>query len=168
MLAPAPSSATSADSPWKPAATVAAVIERDGRFLVVEEATRDGLRINQPAGHLEPGESLIDACAREVLEEAAHRFVPAELVGVYLWTSPGGRSSYLRFAFSGSLGEAIAGRALDEGIVRTLWLSAEELAACAPMHRSPLVMRCVHDYLRGQRFPLDLIYTHPSALETVR
>jgi 8-oxo-dGTP pyrophosphatase MutT (NUDIX family) len=155
--------------PWKPAATVAAVIERDGRFLLVEERTRDGLRINQPAGHLDPGESLVEACVRETREETAFRFTPTQLVGVYLWRSgPAAAPAYLRFAFSGALGEAMAEQRLDAGIVRTLWLSADELAACAPAHRSPLVMRCVDDYLRGQRYPIDLLYTHPSALEPPR
>jgi 8-oxo-dGTP pyrophosphatase MutT (NUDIX family) len=162
---------TAADaSPWKPAATVAAVIEREGRFLMVEEQTRDGLRINQPAGHLDPGESLLDACVRETLEETAHRFTPTQLLGVYLWRSgPAATApSYLRFAFTGALGELVAGRVLDEGIVRTLWLTPEELAQRAAMHRSPLVMRCVDDYLRGQRYPIDLLFTHPSALERPR
>ncbi len=155
-----------ASAPWKPAATVAAVIERAGRFLMVEEHTSDGLRINQPAGHLDPGESLADACARETLEETAHQFTPTQLVGVYLWRSglDAGAITYLRFAFAGTLGEALAGRALDTGIVRALWLTPDELAACADRHRSPLVMRCVDDYLRGQRYPIELLYTHPSAL----
>jgi 8-oxo-dGTP pyrophosphatase MutT (NUDIX family) len=157
-------------SPWKPAATVAAVIEREGRFLMVEEQTREGLRINHPAGHLDPGESLLDACARETLEETAHRFTPTQLLGVYLWRSDAAADtpSYLRFAFTGALGELVAGRALDEGIVRTVWLTPEELARCAELHRSPLVMRCVDDYLRGQRYPIDLLFTHPSALERPR
>lgn len=151
--------------PWRPAATVAAVVERDGRFLFVEEQTREGLRINQPAGHLDPGESLVDACARETLEETAHRFTPLQLLGVYLWRAgaQADAPTYLRFAFIGALGEVVTGRTLDEGIVRTLWLTPDELADCADMHRSPLVMRCVQDYLRGQRYPIDLIYTHASA-----
>jgi 8-oxo-dGTP pyrophosphatase MutT (NUDIX family) len=159
-------SADPASVPWKPAATVAAVIERAGRFLVVEEHTSDGLRINQPAGHLDPGESLTDACARETLEETAHCFTPTQLVGVYLWRNgtQAGTNAYLRFAFAGTLGEEIAGRALDTGIVRALWLTPDELAACSARHRSPLVMRCIDDYLRGQRYPIELLYTHPSAL----
>jgi len=139
------------------------VIERDGRFLLVEERTHDGLRINQPAGHLDPGESLLEACARETMEETAFRFTPTQLVGVYLWRSgPAEAPSYLRFAFTGPLGDALAGAALDEGIVRTLWLTAEELAARSAVHRSPLVMRCIDDYLRGQRYPVDLLFTHPN------
>lgn len=155
-----------ATRPGLPAATVAAVIERAGRFLMVVEQSPDGLRINQPAGHLEPGESLVEACARETLEETAHRFTPTALVGIYLWRTeppPAGRA-YLRFAFTGSVGEAIVGRALDEGIIEAVWLSADELAKRRAEHRSPLVMQCVDDYLRGRRYPLDLLFTHPDAL----
>lgn len=150
---------------WTPAATVAAVIERDGRFLMVEEHTRDGLRLNQPAGHLDPGESLLEACAREALEETGHGFTPTQLIGVYLWRNGAAPAqSYLRFAFAGALGEAVAGHVLDAAIVRTLWLTAEEIEQRAALHRSPLVMRCIDDYLRGQRYPIDLLYTHPAVL----
>ncbi|HZG22212.1 MAG TPA: NUDIX hydrolase [Herbaspirillum sp.] len=153
---------------WKPSVTVAAVIERDGRFLMVEEHSAGGLRINQPAGHLEPGESLIAAAVREALEESAHVFSPTALVGTYLSrnvsSSRGGMSvTYLRFAFAGTVGEQLQ-RPLDDGIVRTLWMTREELAASAARHRSPLVLRCVDDYLRGQRAPLELVHTDPSAV----
>ena len=146
---------------WKPSVTVAAVIERDGRFLMVEEHSAGGLRINQPAGHLEPGESLIAAAVREALEESAHVFSPTALVGTYLSrnvsSSRGGMSvTYLRFAFAGTVGDALD-RPLDEGIVRALWLTPDELAAHPTPHRSPLVMRCVRDYLAGRRFPLDFV-----------
>jgi 8-oxo-dGTP pyrophosphatase MutT (NUDIX family) len=154
------------ERPGLPAATVAAVIERAGRFLMVIEQCEDGLRINQPAGHLEPGESLVDACVRETLEETAHPFVPEALVGIYLWRSgppPAGRA-YLRFAFTGSAGAAIAGRALDEGIVEAVWMSVDELAHRRAEHRSPLVMQCIDDYLRGRRYPIELLSTHPDAL----
>jgi 8-oxo-dGTP pyrophosphatase MutT (NUDIX family) len=147
---------------WKPSVTVAALIERDGRFLLVEEETADGLRINQPAGHLDPGESLIEACVRETLEETAHRFAPSALVGVYLHRTAAGAANpqvtYLRFAFAGTLGEVVAGRRLDDGIVRTLWLTHADLQACRDRHRSPLVMRCVDDYLAGVRHPLTLLH----------
>ncbi len=153
---------------WKPSVTVAAIIERQGRFLMVEEHSGDGIRINQPAGHLEAGESLLDAVVREALEESAHVFTPTALVGTYLSrnvsSSRGGLSvTYLRFAFAGSVGEPLE-RALDEGILRTLWMTREELAACADRHRSPLVLRCVDDYLRGQRAPLELVHADPSAI----
>lgn len=146
---------------WKPSVTVAAVVERDGRFLLVEEHTRDGIRINQPAGHLDPGESLPEAAVRETLEETAYPFTPTGLLGVYLWRADNG-VTYTRFAFTGEVGSPEAGRALDAGIMRALWLTPDELRARSAEHRSPLVMRCVDDYLRGRRLPLDAIYTHPS------
>lgn len=158
------------ERPGLPVPTVAAVIERAGRFLMVIEQCEAGLRINQPAGHLEPGESLVDACVRETLEETAHPFVPEALVGIYLWRSgpaPAGRA-YLRFAFTGSTGEAIAGRALDQGIVEAVWMSVDELAHRRAEHRSPLVMQCVEDYLHGRRYPLALLTTHPDALDGPR
>lgn len=146
---------------WKPNVTVAAIIERGGRFLVVEEETADGLRFNQPAGHLEEGESLVAAATREVLEETAYRFVPECLVGVYQWPVPDGDITYLRFAFGGPvLGES-TGAKLDDGIVRAVWLTPDELRDCTPRHRSPLVMRCVDDWIAGRRYPLEFI-THYS------
>jgi phosphatase NudJ len=150
---------------WKPAVTVAAVVERDGRFLLVEERTPEGLRINQPAGHLERGESLLAACAREALEETAHGFVPEYLIGIYLarTESARGEATYLRFAFGGALG-AREPRRLDHGIVRTLWLTADELRMRRGEHRSALVQRCVDDYLAGRRYPLELLAVDPSAL----
>lgn len=158
------------DTIWRPSATVAGIIERDGRFLLVEEHTVDGLRLNNPAGHLDPGESLEQACAREVLEETAHLFQPQALLGVYMsrFERPAatGRASldvtYLRFAFMGTLGAHQPNRPLDQGIVQTLWLTPEEIRASVDRHRSPLVLRCLEDYLRGQRFPLNLIQTDPS------
>lgn len=142
---------------WKPNVTVAAVVERDGRFLLVEEETDDGLRFNQPAGHLDEGESLLAACAREALEETAWSFTPTALVGVYQWQRPQGDITYLRFAFCGEIGAHEAGRVLDAGILRAVWLTPEEIRASADRHRSPLVWQCVSDWLAGRRFPLDLI-----------
>jgi ADP-ribose pyrophosphatase YjhB (NUDIX family) len=153
------------DTRWKPRVTVAAVIERDGRFLLVEEETSDGLRINNPAGHLDPGETPAQGCARETLEETAHHFVPTAMLGVYLARSrktDGQEVTYLRFAFCGELGEIEPGRALDTGIVRTLWMTAEEVRANAARLRSPLVLRCIEDYLAGVRYPLSLVYTEPD------
>jgi 8-oxo-dGTP pyrophosphatase MutT (NUDIX family) len=154
--------------PWKSSVTVAAVVHQDGRFLMVEEETGDGVRLNQPAGHLDPGETLVAAAAREALEETAHHFVPTALLGIYVARSlrNGQRDdvTFVRFAFTGDLGAHDAGRALDRGIVRALWLTAEEIRARAAQHRSPLVMKCVDDYLDGVRYPLRLVYTHPSAL----
>jgi len=151
---------------WTPHVTVAALIERGGRFLLVEEQTSNGLRINQPAGHLEAGETLIDAVIRETLEETTHPFEPEALVGVYLAHSERPANApvtYLRFAFYGHAGNALTERAFDAGIVRTLWLSPDELRACTDRHRSPTVMRCVDDYLAGHRMPLKYVYTHSVA-----
>lgn len=142
---------------WKPNTTVAAVIERDEKFLLVEEDTDDGVRLNQPAGHLDEGESLIAACTRETLEETAWHFVPENLLGIYQWRRPQSDVTYLRFAFSGVLGAHEADRKLDHGIRRALWLSINEIIISQAIHRSPLVMQCVNDYLAKRRFPLDLI-----------
>jgi 8-oxo-dGTP pyrophosphatase MutT (NUDIX family) len=149
---------------WKPSVTVAAIIEREGQFLLVEEHTPEGLRLNNPAGHLDPGESLAQACAREALEETAHTFTPQALVGVYQsrFQRTHEDVTYLRFAFCGQLGERMLGRTLDTGIVRTLWMTPNEVRASAALHRSPLLVRCMDDYLRGQRFPMDLVFTDPS------
>jgi len=151
-------------SRWKPNVTVAAVIEQDGRFLLVEEHTADGLRLNTPAGHLDPGESPAEGCAREALEETAHAFEPTALVGIYMARSrrAGKDVTYMRFAFAGTLGPREAGRQLDTGIVRTLWMSADEIRASVERHRSPLLLQCVEDYLAGRRFPLDLVHGDPT------
>lgn len=145
------------DTIWKPSVTVAAVIERDGRFLLVEEETSDGLRFNQPAGHLDEGESLVHACARETLEETTHIFRPAELVGIYQIRIPEKDVTYLRFAFAGEVLGFDETRDLDDGIVRAVWMTPAEIEACADRHRSPFVVQCVNDWLAGRRFPLDLI-----------
>ncbi len=137
--------------------TVAAIIEREGRFLLVEEETDDGLLLNQPAGHLEANESLVEAAAREALEETAYEFTPEYLVGVYRWRHPDRNVTYLRFAFAGRLGTHHPERALYTGIVRALWMTAAEVRASRSRHRSPLVIRCVEDYQRGARAPLDLL-----------
>ena len=151
---------------WKPSVTVAAIIERDGRYLLVEEHTPDGLRLNNPAGHLDPGESPVQGCRREALEETTHEFEPEALVGIYLSRSvlPGeaGDVTYMRFAFCGRLGDVVPGARLDTGIVRTLWLTPAEIRASQERHRSPLVLRCIEDHLAGHRHPLDLIHTDPS------
>lgn len=163
---------------WKPNVTVAAVIERDGRFLLVEEHTAHGLKLNTPAGHLDPGESPAEGCAREALEETAHHFTPTALVGIYMARFQRAPSiataqrdseedvTYLRFAFAGTLGAFEPGRALDEGIVRTLWMTPDELRASVDRHRSPLLLECIEDYLAGQRHPLSLIHTDASVHAT--
>ena len=152
------------DLRWKPNVTVAAIIERDGRFLLVEEQTPEGLKLNSPAGHLDPGESPADGCARETLEETAHAFTPTALVGIYMARAGvrGEDVTYMRFAFCGELGQRVQGRALDHGIERTLWMSPDEIRASRARHRSPLLLQCMEDYLAGARHPLALIHVDPS------
>jgi 8-oxo-dGTP pyrophosphatase MutT (NUDIX family) len=142
---------------WKPSVTVAAVIERGGRFLFVEERVDGRLVLNQPAGHLDPGESLIVACRREVLEETAHAFEPRELVGIYRWHYAAKDVTFLRFCFTGVAGDADPARKLDKEIVRLHWLTPAELEARKDDHRSPLVAKCVADFLAGRRYPLELL-----------
>ncbi len=144
---------------WKPHVTVAAVIERDGKFLLVEEEADSGIRYNQPAGHLECREALVDAVIREVLEETACTFVPQYLVGVYNWRNEAKDLTYLRFTFGGEVVAHDAQRPLDAGIIAAHWLSLDEIRALQPRHRSPLVMRGIDDWLAGKRYPLDLL-TH--------
>lgn len=150
---------------WKPSVTVAAVIEKDGRYLMIEEMTRDGLRINNPAGGLEPGEAIIDGAIREALEETACHFTPEAWLGCYLARNPdtaaGPGVTYLRFAFCGSASDPVPGRALDSPVVRTLWMTADEIAACDRL-RGPLVLQCIEDHRAGRRLPLDALYTHAS------
>jgi len=141
----------------RPAVTVATIVERDGRFLLVEEETHAGRRLNQPAGHLEPAETLPQAAARETLEETGWRVVPAALIGVYRWAAPDTGAAFVRFSFAADPEEHDAARPLDAGIVRALWLSYDELTARRAEHRSPLVMRCVDDYRAGKRWPLGFV-----------
>ena len=147
---------------WKPNVTVAAIVERDGRFLLVEEHTDRGQLFNQPAGHLDPGESLVRAVARETLEETACTFEPTGLLGVYQYYSSADDVTYIRFAFTGTITGPEAGRPLDTGIIRAVWLTPQEIRLEAARHRSPLVMRCIDDYLAGRRYPLDVLYHHSS------
>jgi 8-oxo-dGTP pyrophosphatase MutT (NUDIX family) len=153
---------------WSPSTTVAAIIEHDGRFLLVEEHTPEGLRLNNPAGHLDPGESPQQGVVREALEETARVFTPTALVGVYLSRflrpATGEDVTYLRFAYCGSVGEELPGRTLDDGIVRTLWLTVDELRASRARHRSALVLQCIEDHLAGRRYPLDLVTTDASVV----
>ena len=143
--------------PARPAVTVAMIVERDGRFLVVEEETRAGVRLNQPAGHLEPGETLPAAAERETLEETGWRVAANALVGVYRWEAPESGAAFVRFSFAGAAQAHDPARPLDRGIVRALWLTYEEIAARRAIHRSPLVLRCLDDYRAGTRWPLDFV-----------
>ena len=145
------------NTPWLPHVVVAAIVERDGKFLLVEEETAEGLRLNQPAGHWERDETLLEAVRRETLEETAHHVEPQALLGCYTTYYPRRDITYLRFAYVCSVTGFDAERTLDTGIVRTLWLTADELAGHATPHRSPLVMHCLQDYLAGRRFPLDIV-----------
>ena len=145
------------DRQWLPHVVVAAIVEREGKFLLVEEHTAEGLRLNQPAGHWERGETLLDAVRREALEETAHHVEPLALLGCYSTHYPRRDITYLRFAYVCSVRGFAADRKLDDVIVRAVWLTPGELAASPIPQRSPLVMRCVQDYLGGRRFPLDFV-----------
>ena len=141
----------------RPAVTVAAIVERGDAFLLVRERTRHGLRLNQPAGHLEPGESPPAGAARETLEEAAWRVEPTALVGVYRWEAPDNGATFVRFAYAATPIASVGGRSLDQGIVDARWVPYEEIVARRDEHRSPLVLRCIDDYRAGRRWPLDLV-----------
>ncbi len=145
---------------WKPNVTVAAVVERAGRFLLVEETADGEVVLNQPAGHLDEGESLLQAVVRETLEETAWHIAPEALLGVYRWCHPKG-ITYLRFAFIGRAVREEQRGTLDDGIVRALWLSAEDIRRERHRHRSPQVQRCIDDYLAGQRYPLTILKDLP-------
>jgi len=146
---------------WKPHVTVAAVIERDGKFLLVEEMIDGKTCYNQPAGHLECRESLSDAVVRETLEETGYSFVPKYLVGIYNWRNEAKDITYLRFAFGGEIVGHDAQRPLDDGIIAARWLALDEIRALSAGHRSPMIMRCIEDWAAGKRYPLELV-THYS------
>jgi ADP-ribose pyrophosphatase YjhB (NUDIX family) len=149
--------------------TVAAIVEREQRFLVVEERVGGTLVLNQPAGHLEPGESLIDAVVREAREETGYRFEPSAVVGIYLWHNAENGSTFLRVAFCGSAEPPAAAMRLDEGIVRVHWMTHRQIASRERDLRSPMVMRCLEDYLAGRRYALDCVnYLEPTIAARVR
>ena len=144
---------------WMPHATVAAIVEDNGKFLLVEETTDRGNRFNQPAGHLEDNESLIEAVIRETLEETAYTFNPEALLGIYHWKHEHNDTTYLRFAYIGSVTNHQPNLALDEGIIRAAWMTIDEIRSNAALMRSPQVLTCIEDYLNGQQFPLSVV-TH--------
>ncbi len=142
---------------WKPHATVAAVIERDNKFLMVEELVQGKQVVNQPAGHLDSDESLIEAVIRETQEETAWQFVPEAITGVYLWKHPGNGESFLRVTFCGHCKNHAPQQPLDDGIQAAVWRTREELVQQSHTLRSPMVINCIDDYLAGKRFPLDML-----------
>lgn len=144
---------------WMPHTTVAAIVEHDGKFLLVEETTDRGNRFNQPAGHLEDNETLVEAVIRETLEESAYDFTPTALLGIYHWKHQHNDTTYLRFAFIGKVSTHYQEQALDDGIIRSVWMSIEEIREKAHLMRSPQVLTCFEDYLSGRQFPLALL-TH--------
>jgi 8-oxo-dGTP pyrophosphatase MutT (NUDIX family) len=145
------------DTVWKPNVTVAAVVERDGKFLLVEEHTEEGIRLNQPAGHLEDGESVLAAVVRETLEESAYLIAPTALVGVYRWRVADRGRTYLRFTFAARIIAHTPERPLDTGIIRAVWLDYAGVTATAATHRNGLVQCCIEDYRAGHRYPLELL-----------
>ena len=141
----------------KPHVTVAAIVEHGGKFLLVEEEADGEVVLNQPAGHWDEGESLLQAVMRETLEETGWQFAPRALLGAYLWQNPRTQITYLRFAFTGRVQSHEPQRPLDNGILRTVWMTLEEIRQAQPRHRSPQVQRCVDDFLAGQHYPLSFI-----------
>ena len=154
--------------PWKPSVTVAAIVHepREDRYLLVEEHTSDGIRLNNPAGHLDPGESLIEAAIRETLEETAYTFVPTGWLGAYMSRYASSRThrdvTYLRFAFVGTVTAHDPTRTLDTGIIRAFWMTYDELRASTERHRSSLVLRCIEDQRAGRLLPLEALHADPS------
>ena len=143
---------------WQPHITVAAIIERDGKFLLVEEMVEGHAVFNQPAGHLEANESLLDAVQRETLEETGWEFIPDAVVGIYKWQHPHKNETFIRFAFCGKSSDAPVSSKLDEGIIQAHWYSADEIFALPETKlRSTMVTHCLQDYLNGKRFDLNFI-----------
>lgn len=146
-----------AEKIWKPRTTVAALCERDGKFLLVKERVSGKVVYNQPAGHLNPGESLLDAVVRETFEETRYRFLPTALQGIYRYQPlPGSDKTYMRFLFRGEVGEKSAGP-LDEGIIAAEWLDYDAVCTCREYHRSPMVLQCIDDFLTRPGYPLDIL-----------
>lgn len=142
---------------WKPNVTVAAIVERDQKFLLVEENADNHIVFNQPAGHLEKDETLIEAITREVLEETAWEFIPRAIVGVYMYPNQHSDITYLRFCFSGTCDKHHPEQALDDGIIQAVWLSKEEIRENKHKMRSPMVTQCIDDFISGENYPLELL-----------
>ncbi len=156
---PTGTASSMSDAVWKPHVTVAALARRGDRFLLVREEVNGRVVLNQPAGHLEPGESFEQAVIRETLEETAHEFRPDGLLGIYRFIPDEGvAETHIRLAFTGSVGERLD-RPLDQGIIEPVWLTLEELRACRDQHRGPMVLQCVLDSMAKPAYPLDLFST---------
>lgn len=140
-----------------PHIVVATIVERDGRYLIVEEMIEGQRMLNQPAGHWEPGETLLEGAIRETLEETAWDVEPTAFLGIYEWQAPHLPYTFVRFAFVARALRHHPERALDDGIVLARWMTLEELRACEPMHRSPAVLACIDDYRAGRTFPLEVV-----------
>ena len=149
---------------FTPHITVATIVEQQGRFLLVEERADNQIVINQPAGHVEIGEHILEAAGRETMEETGWQVEPTYLVGIYFYTAPHNQVTYLRLCFAAKALQHIAHATLDKEIIQPLWLSIEELQQRQTAWRSPLVMKCIEDYQAGQRYPLTAIYDHRFAL----
>jgi ADP-ribose pyrophosphatase YjhB (NUDIX family) len=144
---------------WKPHVTVAAIVEHEGRFLLVEEMVEGRRCFNQPAGHWDPGETLLDAVVRETLEETAYAFEPEYLTGIYHWEHPAKDLTYLRFAFGGKLGAQRPDYTLDTGIIGPVWMTPAEILVQSEQLRNVMVQRCIADYLAGNRYPLEILHS---------
>lgn len=141
----------------RPDLTVAAIVERNGQFLLVEERVANRMVFNQPAGHVERGETLVQAASREALEETAWKFTPEALVGIYLWEQPERQRSFLRVAFCGQVSGHDPQRRLDRGIERAVWMTREQVILRGSRMRTPMVLKCIDDYLAGRRYPIDIV-----------
>ena len=141
----------------RPDLTVAAIVERNGQFLLVEERVANRMVFNQPVGHVERGETLVQAASREALEETAWKFTPEALVGIYLWEQPERQRSFLRVAFCGQVSGHDPQRRLDRGIERAVWMTREQVILRGSRMRTPMVLKCIDDYLAGRRYPIDIV-----------
>jgi|TARA_R110002096_G_scaffold168798_4_gene340035 8-oxo-dGTP pyrophosphatase MutT (NUDIX family) len=142
---------------WKPNVTVASIVELDGKFLMVEEESPSGPVLNQPAGHLEPNEGMRDAVIRETLEETGYQFTPRSVVGSYLWHNADNETTYFRTTFFGTVEKEPIHISLDDGIIRALWMSHDEIKADQARLRSPIILESIRDYQNGSSYPLDVV-----------
>lgn len=142
---------------WKPNVTVASIVEFNGKFLMVEEESPSGPVLNQPAGHLEPNEGMRDAVIRETLEETGYQFTPRSVVGSYLWHNADNETTYFRTTFFGTVEIEPVNISLDDGIIRALWMSHDEIKAAQARLRSPIILESIRDYQNGSSYSLDVV-----------